>query len=106
MAYNLKVCSLSGPFYFHRAYQSYLHTICVKSPGESLKRLPTGRVGHLKNPPMSTTTHSRTPPTLGHCPDCTAEIASYDVLIEYETEDGQPAIWAECPECREVVHPE
>lgn len=55
---------------------------------------------------MSTTTHSRTPPTLGHCPDCAAEIASYDVLIEYKTDDGQPAVWAECPECREVVHPE
>jgi hypothetical protein len=54
---------------------------------------------------MSTDTHSSTPPTLGRCPDCTATIASYDVLIKYEA-DGQPAVWAECPACRQVVHPE
>lgn len=58
------------------------------------------------NPPMSTTTSHDDSPTLGLCPDCGTEIATYNVLIEYETDDGQPALWAECPECREVVHPE
>jgi hypothetical protein len=53
---------------------------------------------------MSTTTHDS--PTLGRCPDCGTDIATYDVLIEYETGDGQPALWAECSECQEVVHPE
>jgi len=28
------------------------------------------------------------------------------IIIEYENEDGQPALWAKSPECREVVHPE
>lgn len=51
------------------------------------------------------TTHS-SPPVLGRCPDCQAKIASFDVLIEYEADDGQPAVWAECPTCSEVVHPE
>lgn len=54
---------------------------------------------------MSTKTNPQNPPVLGECPECTTEIASYDVLIEYES-DGQPGVWAECPECREVVHPE
>jgi len=44
--------------------------------------------------------------TLGQCPNCGTEIPTHSVLIEYESEDGQPALWAECPECREVVHPE
>jgi len=45
---------------------------------------------------MSTTTHDS--PALGLCPDCGTEIATCNVLIKYETEDGQPALWAECPE--------
>lgn len=48
---------------------------------------------------------SDSPPVLGTCPQCHTEIASFDVLIEYETADEQPAVWAECPDCREVVHP-
>lgn len=57
---------------------------------------------------MSTTqpTPSASPPVLGDCPDCHSQIASYDVLIEYETDTGQPAVWAECPACQDVVHPE
>lgn len=54
---------------------------------------------------MSTKPSTRDPPTLGQCPDCGSEIASYDVLIEYENDDGQPALWAECPDCQDVVHP-
>lgn len=49
---------------------------------------------------MSTTK----PPRLGICPFCSAEVATTDVLIEYESADG-PAVYAECPECRDVVNP-
>lgn len=45
------------------------------------------------------------PPTLGTCPVCETEVASYDVHIEYEDPDGQPAIYTECPACRDVVNP-
>lgn len=45
------------------------------------------------------------PPTLGICPSCETEIASYDVHIEYEAPDGRPAVYAECPVCRDVVNP-
>jgi len=43
--------------------------------------------------------------TLGSCPRCGASVASADVLIRYETADGGTAVWAECPDCREVVDP-
>ncbi|QIO20852.1 hypothetical protein [Haloarcula sp. JP-L23] len=43
---------------------------------------------------------------LGVCPHCQTTIASVDILIEYETGDGQPKVWTECPCCHEVVHPE
>ena len=43
--------------------------------------------------------------TLGSCPHCGAAVASVDVLIEYETAEGEPAVWAECPDCGEVVDP-
>lgn len=53
---------------------------------------------------MSTTRSSRS--ILGRCPDCGATIAGHDILIEYETDDGPPAVWADCPTCGGVVHPE
>lgn len=40
---------------------------------------------------------------LGTCPVCDAEVAERDILIEYEA-DGRPAAYAECPNCREVIH--
>lgn len=43
---------------------------------------------------------------LGVCPHCQTTITSVDILIEYETSTGQSEVWAECPGCREVVHPE
>ena len=49
---------------------------------------------------MSTTNTS----TLGDCPSCRATVRTVDVLIEYEVA-GQPAVYAECPQCREVVNP-
>ncbi len=52
---------------------------------------------------MAATSPSAT--DLGTCPDCGETIRRIDVLIEYETTDGQPAVWAECPNCNTVVHP-
>ncbi len=43
---------------------------------------------------------------LGHCPDCGSAIPAGRALIEYETATGRPAVYAECPDCRDVVHPE
>jgi predicted RNA-binding Zn-ribbon protein involved in translation (DUF1610 family) len=42
--------------------------------------------------------------TLGDCPACDAVIPRVALLISYER-DGWPAMFAECPECGEVVHP-
>ncbi|RMB23982.1 hypothetical protein ATH50_1214 [Haloplanus aerogenes] len=42
--------------------------------------------------------------TLGDCPRCDARISTARLLIEYDTSDG-PAAYAECPGCRDVVHP-
>ncbi|EMA31120.1 DUF7837 family putative zinc-binding protein [Natronobacterium lacisalsi] len=50
---------------------------------------------------MSTTK----PPSLGTCPFCSAGITTTDVILEYETETG-PTVYAECPECRDVVTPQ
>ncbi|WP_435067466.1 hypothetical protein [Haloplanus sp. C73] len=43
-------------------------------------------------------------PTLGDCPHCDARIGRTRLLIRYDTTDG-PAAYAECPDCRDVVHP-
>lgn len=43
--------------------------------------------------------------TLGSCPNCGEAVAEHNVLIKYETEDGEPGVWAECPGCRGVVDP-
>jgi hypothetical protein len=42
--------------------------------------------------------------TLGCCPECGEEITADFLLIEYES-GGRPARFAECPGCRNVVHP-
>lgn len=42
---------------------------------------------------------------VGECPQCGREISRAYLLIEYETEDGEAGVWAECPECAEVVDP-
>jgi hypothetical protein len=43
---------------------------------------------------------------LGSCPDCETPLHDYDVVIEYKRRDGQRAVWADCPDCRDVVHPD
>ena len=42
---------------------------------------------------------------LGSCPTCGEAIPSGYLLIEYRTSDGWPQMYAECPSCRDVVHP-
>lgn len=42
---------------------------------------------------------------LGECPDCAVSIPSANLLIRYETADGWPRFFAECPQCLEPVHP-
>ncbi|WP_456071279.1 DUF7837 family putative zinc-binding protein [Haladaptatus caseinilyticus] len=41
---------------------------------------------------------------LGVCPNCDDSITNGYLLIEYETESGLER-FAECPNCREIVHP-
>ena len=43
---------------------------------------------------------------LGRCPNCATKITRAWLLIEYENTEGQTGIWAECPECDDVVEPE
>lgn len=43
---------------------------------------------------------------LGRCPGCGESIPSYNKLIEYETAEGWTAMFAECPNCDDVVHPQ
>ena len=43
--------------------------------------------------------------TLGSCPDCDTAIPDTCLLIRYETAEGWPKQFAECPECLDVVHP-
>ena len=43
---------------------------------------------------------------LGRCPKCNVMIPTPNLLIRYETADGWPKLFAECPDCRDPVHPE
>lgn len=47
---------------------------------------------------------SETQKPLGDCPHCEIRIPVSNLLIEYESSDGQ-GIFAECPECADVVTP-
>ena len=40
---------------------------------------------------------------LGRCPDCGRRIRPAYALIEYVRDDGTTAVFAECPECNDVV---
>ncbi|QLH83784.1 hypothetical protein [Halosimplex pelagicum] len=44
--------------------------------------------------------------SLGRCPDCGEQIPEAWLLIEYETDESETEIWAECPTCEDVVAPE
>lgn len=43
--------------------------------------------------------------TLGRCPECDTQISSAWILVEYTKDDGTTGIWAECPDCGDVVSP-
>lgn len=45
------------------------------------------------------------PSLLGTCPSCREQIPSGFLLIEYRSSSGWPQMFAECPACRDVVHP-
>ncbi|WP_164471714.1 DUF7837 family putative zinc-binding protein [Halosimplex salinum] len=47
----------------------------------------------------------QSPDQLGSCTECGASVFEVDVLVTYETDDGRQ-YYAECPDCRAVVHPE
>jgi uncharacterized Zn finger protein len=42
---------------------------------------------------------------IGACPHCERDLRRTHILIEYETASGEPGVWADCPECGEVVDP-
>lgn len=42
---------------------------------------------------------------LGECPVCEQTIPTARLLIEYEKRGGTRALFAECPDCEDVVHP-
>lgn len=42
---------------------------------------------------------------LGRCPHCQATIPDGYLLIRYESANGWPTMFAECPDCEAVVHP-
>ncbi|WP_440991933.1 DUF7837 family putative zinc-binding protein [Haloarchaeobius baliensis] len=42
---------------------------------------------------------------VGDCPHCGTRLGRGDVLISY-IEDERRRHWADCPDCREVVHPQ
>jgi len=42
---------------------------------------------------------------IGNCSYCGSEIRSSHILIKYESDQGD-GVWAECPNCAEVVDPE
>lgn len=77
--------------HFHSGLRRFLGMQCVR---------PVGACHTLPRSPMPAE-HS----TLGVCPVCERAIPPTQLLIEYETADGT-RIYAECPECRDVVHPE
>jgi uncharacterized protein with PIN domain len=43
---------------------------------------------------------------LGRCPLCDEPIPRVNKLIEYRTERGWTAVFAECSDCHDVVHPQ
>jgi predicted RNA-binding Zn-ribbon protein involved in translation (DUF1610 family) len=42
---------------------------------------------------------------LGHCPECGEVITPAWILVEYQKDDDTDAVWAECPDCEDVVAP-
>jgi hypothetical protein len=83
--------------------------LCVsaRNPAERLPlRTPQRQMGgtcHTLLPPLSMTSDAT---NLGRCPECGESIPAAWLLVEYEKDDGETGIWAECPACEDVVEPE
>jgi len=45
-------------------------------------------------------------PEIGRCPECGERIPPAWILVEYEKDNGEAGIYAECPACEGVVAPE
>ncbi|MCU4716602.1 MULTISPECIES: phage terminase large subunit family protein [Halapricum] len=43
---------------------------------------------------------------LGRCPECGEDISEAWLLVKYTKDNGETGIWAECPNCEDVVAPE
>jgi hypothetical protein len=108
---GLHIVVAAAGFHFHLGSLTYLlspavfkdrghDTTCPHCERHTLTPYPI-HPENWRNHSMSTQHASR----LGTCPHCHTAITASHVLIEYETSDGQEAVWAECPECREVVDP-
>jgi predicted RNA-binding Zn-ribbon protein involved in translation (DUF1610 family) len=41
----------------------------------------------------------------GPCSFCGETVTGRHVIIRYETAAGEPGLWAECPNCGEIVDP-
>ncbi len=41
----------------------------------------------------------------GPCSFCGETVTDRHVIIRYETAAGEPGLWAECPNCGEIVDP-
>jgi len=41
----------------------------------------------------------------GDCSFCGETVTGRHAIIQYETDSGDPGVWAECPSCGEIVDP-
>ena len=41
----------------------------------------------------------------GSCSFCGETVTDRHAIIHYETAGGEPGMWAECPDCGEIVDP-
>jgi hypothetical protein len=41
----------------------------------------------------------------GTCSFCDETVTGRHAIIEYETANGKPGVWAECPGCGKIVDP-
>lgn len=44
-------------------------------------------------------------PIHGPCQFCGATVTQRHVIIQYETAAGDVGVWADCPDCGEIVDP-
>lgn len=89
-------------FHFHSAWLAYLPFQTVQQSRGHPTLAPQERVTRSFPLPRMSTDR---PSTVGVCPLCETTIGRHDVLIEYERSEGTAGIYAECPDCRDVVTP-